>query len=338
MQITEAIVHGISKKAQSNEAEIRYASNVLTIDERLQNLGESVLSVYGKSVNNYGSFDDNRNTYRFPDFLNEYIGSQSSFMEFAKRTTDLIADRMRESSASTGGYTLFLRYNGQGRDWLMIAMLKLKAATGIDFNTLTLTESSAFDMGHLHEAARIDLEKWQRDDQPYLSFVKRSGRQDEVTRYFRTALGCTEYTDSKKNTAKTLDAMNNFCNAMGFEPERRQQVRQVVYNYCEEKTRNNEPVNIVALSAIIFDQNPMAFVNFIRENNYSINETFSPHRTTYYKLRRISARLGNVSVSFNVEDLFNRRVDYDEENNVLFVTDIPDKLRDEILVAKGYGI
>ena len=338
MQISEAIVHGIDKEAQSNEVQIKYAEAVLSIDERLQNLGEGVLKVYGKSANNYGSFDSDRDTYRFPAFLEEYISGQSSFEEFTKRTSNLIADRMRESSASTGGYSLFLRYSSQGRDWLMIAMLKLKASTGIDFNTLTLTESSAFDMGHLHEAARIDLAKWQLDDQPYLSFVKRSGRQDEVTRYFRTALGCTEYTDSRKNTVQTIAAINDFCDANEFEPERRQQVRQAAYNYCEEKTRNNEPVNIVALSAILFDQEPMAFADFVRERNYPINETFSPHTATYKRLYRISGRSGNVSVSFDVEDLLNNRVDYDEENNALILRDIPRKLREEILKAKGYGI
>lgn len=52
-------------------------------------------------------------------------------------------------------------------------MLKLKAGTGVDKNKL-LIDASALDIDHLHEAARIDIQKWIDNVQPYLSFVKKS--------------------------------------------------------------------------------------------------------------------------------------------------------------------
>jgi nucleoid-associated protein len=79
-------------------------------------------------------------------------------------------------------YALFLRYTNVAADWLLLVMLKLKAGTGIHPATLTLNQTLSFDIDHLHEAARIDLAKWQANTQPYLSFIKKRTTSEDVTR------------------------------------------------------------------------------------------------------------------------------------------------------------
>lgn len=336
MQITEAIVHGLAKAANSNAVTKNLRSAILQSDGLLTHLGDAVLKVYGGTTNNYGCFDEDQQTFTFSGHLQAYFNGKTGLLDFSRATANLIADRMGESLLATGGYALFLRYASQDRDWLMIAMLKLKAGTGID-GTLNLTDALAFDISHLHEAARIDLGKWQNGDEPYLSFVKKSGRTDEVTRYFRRALGCTEYTDSKKNTKAALDAVEAYCAAQGWTGERRQTARKAMHTYCDEKHREGEPINLTALSARIHDQEPESFVEFVRQNHndYPVSESFAPHRATYQRLQRISGRVGNVVVSFDVEDLVNDKIYYDEESDSLIVRNIPAKLKEDILRAQG---
>lgn len=335
MQINEAVIQGLSKVSGSNTVTEKFRDTPSPLDERMKKLGEDLLQVYGRLTNNYGCFDGDRETYRFPHHLEQYNAQQMNVVDLSQITCRSIATRMAGSNSATGGYACFLRYENQGRDWLLIVMLKLKTGTGIDPESLELNESLAFDINHLHEAARIDLAKWQANEQPYLSFIKRSGRQDEVTRYFRLALGCTEYTDSKSNTDQALKAVDAYCAENGWTPEQRRAARQKTYDYFDEKSRSNEAVNMVALSGRINDLEPESFIAFVREQELPVSETFEPHRKTFSRFKRITEKFGNVSVGFDVQDVLDGRVDYDAATQQLVIGEPPATLIAKINQAKG---
>ena len=335
MEITEAIIQGIEKKAGSNDVVKNYRDELSELNQYMIDLGNELLSIYGRLNNNYGCFDSDHETYRFPVHLQRYKDGEEGLVAFSRSTSNLIASNMGSSTASTGGYVCFIRYTSQQRDWILIVMLKLKASTGIDQKTLELNESLAFDINHLHEAARIDLEKWANNEEPYLSFIKRSGRQDQVTKYFRHALGCTDYTDSKSNTDQAIRAVDAYCSENGWEPKERQAARKRAYDYFEQKRQNDEPANLQALSVLINDQSPDSFLNFVKDNDYAVNETFEPHKKTYDKFRRISGKFGNVSVGFDVQDVIDGRVDYDSNHKKLIIEAPPKNIVDSIEKAKG---
>lgn len=335
MEINEAVIQGLSKVSGSTIVTENFRDTPSALDERMTRLGEELLQVYSRLTNNYGCFDSDHETFRFPYHLGDYQADNIDIVDLSKKTCRAIAARMSGSNSATGGYACFLRYKNQERDWLLIVMLKLKTGTGIDPNSLELNDSLAFDINHLHEAARIDLAKWQANEQPYLSFIKRSGRQDEVTRYFRYALGCTEYTDSRINTDQALKAVEEYCSKKQWAPEQRREARQKVYEYFDEKSRANEPVNMMALSSRINDQEPESFIEFVREKDIPLSETFEPHRRTFSRFKRISEKFGNVSVSFDVQDVLDGKVDYDEATGQLVIDEPPNTLVVKINQAKG---
>ena len=334
MEIQEAVVHELDKAANIPDVVIRLRDACLPINEKLATLGDGVLKIYGKSTNNYGCFDPDQETYRFSALMAHYVSGKIPLLDFSQAASRLVAATMGASNAATGGYPIFLRYTSHGRDWLLVAMLKLRTGTGIDSQTLDLTDSLSFDISHLHEAARIDLERWKQNTQPYLSFIKRRSRED-VTQYFRLALGCTDYTDSRHNTRQAMNAVDAFGEAKNWTPEQKQNARRAAFNYCDENGQRNEHVNLSSLSARIFDQEPDAFANFVREEGYTVSETFSPHKDTYMRFQRISGRVGNVKLSFDVDDLLNDTIAYDAATNSLTVRGLSSTLRDEILKAQG---
>jgi len=268
--------------------------------------------------------------YRFPVLLKDYASAGADFIAFTHEATDLIAAKMGDEAFSTGGYTLFLRYVNLGQDWMLVAMLKLKPGTGVNDQTLDLSDTLSFDIDRLHEAARVDLGKWQAGTQPYLSFIKKRQSGAEVSRYFREALGCTEYTDSKHHTQQMRNAFESFCDENAWDQKQRREGRQRVFDYCEAKDKAGEPVNLTALSAVIDDQNPAAFSEFVRDNNYEVNETFKPHKATYTRFKRISRSFGSVKISFDVQDILDGRVDLDDKSGRLLISNLPDELIAEI--------
>ena len=337
MQIQEAILHQITKDVQTQGADsttVNLRAQSLPIDERLIKTATEIVKAYGKLLSGYGTFDADEEVHQFPSLLRRNIANELSFVEFTSTTTRMIANEMSKVFFANGGYSLFLRYTSQGQDWCLIVMLKLKDGTGLNKTTLELLDAMTFDVDHLREAARIDLSKWQTDTQPYLSFIKK-GKSDDVTQYFREALGCTEYTESKHNTKQMKDAVEAFCSEQDWDTAEKRDARQRVYDYCDAKTKSGDPVNLKALSALIDDQQPEAFIDFVRDKNYEISETFKPHRETYIRFKRISRQFGSVRVSFDVQDLLDGRVEYDEETNHLVITNLPDELVTEIQQHKA---
>jgi nucleoid-associated protein len=339
VDIQEGILHRIEKRAGRDVVSIDTRQTILPIDKHLNRLAEDVLTIYGKNTNSYGTFSQDEDSYTFPPLLRSYLDSTLTLdlVVFSQRTLNLIAERMKSAVLATGGYAVFLKYTNQGRDWLLIVMLKLKPGTGVDDATKTLTGAMTLDIDHLHEAARIDIEKWQSDDQPYLSFVKKKSGGMDVSQYFRLALGCTEYTDSQLNTKESMKAVDDYSDHLGWDAEKKRKARQAYYEYCSEKTAAGEPINLESLSARIDDQNPQAFRDYVRNEEYKINDTFSPHPRSYNRFKRLSAKIGNVSLAFDVDDLVSGNVVPNLDAHSITIKNISSQLEEKIREAMGNG-
>lgn len=332
MQIYEAILHGIDKDRNTSgagTAATTLRETVLAVDQRLERTAEAILRIYGKSTSGYGTFDSDEAVHRFPVLLQDYADS-GAFVAFSIDATKLIAAKMAGESFATGGYALLLRYSSQNQDWLLVAMLKLKPGTGIDQATLELSDTLSFDIDHLHEAARVNLDKWKNNEEPYLSFIKKRQNGNDVSRYFREALGCTEYTDSRHQTEQMLKAFEEYVDAQAWSTEQKRDARQRIFDYCEAKSKAEEPANLTALSAVVNDQDPETFSEFVREKGYEVSETFTPHKQAYIRFKRIARKFGSVSISFDVNEINTGRVDYDEANECLVIRKLPEELIEEI--------
>jgi len=339
LNIQQSIIHRIAKERDSSGAEsieINVRNETLPLDGRLIKLGADVLKLYGTLSNGYGTLGDDLDIHRFPKYLTDYSSSDIDFIALTSKTLNVIAESMSQKSLTTTSYPIFFKYVNKGRDWLLIAVLKLKEGVGIDEETLDLNDSLIFDIHNLREAARIDIRKWASNEQPYLSFIKRgSGTDAESSKYFRDALSCLEYTDAKFNTDTALRAVDDYCENQEWNPEKRQVTRAKVFEYCKTKKDANEPVNLTALSAVINDLEPNSFVSFVRENEYPVSETFSPHPDSYKKLQHLAKRFGTISLGFDVGDLVAERVYYDATEESIVICNPPVDLVEQMQKAIG---
>ncbi|WP_256351536.1 nucleoid-associated protein [Pseudomonas gingeri] len=267
--------------------------------------------------------------------MKEYTANNIELVAFSRQTCTLISSKMQDQFMATTSWPLFVHYTNQGKHWLLIAMLKLKEGVGINEQTLDLNNSLSFDISHLHEAARIDIEKWQKNEQPYLSFIKRRAGDSDVSKYFRNALSCTDYTDAKYNTELTIKAVEDYCKKQNWDGEKSQEARDKLYNFCAEMKQKELPVNLNSLSAHINDQDPESFITFVKESGYEVSDIFSPNPASYKKLMRVSRRFGSISVSFDVDDLRSETVKYREDIDAIVILQPPKELIDDMKRALG---
>lgn len=340
VQITEATIHRLEKAVQTRGAgsvTMHLRPDLLPVDDVLQRLCDSLVFMYTRAANSNGTLGIDPRAHRFPVHLREYVGGHSAFMPFTRAAVELIAQQMEGSFLASGGYALFLRYRTELHDFVLVAMLKLKQGAGIDAGTLSLTETLNIDLAHLNEAARINLTRWQEDQQPYLTFIKGAARQAEVSEYFRQALACTSFTDSKHHTEAVLRAAHDFVDArVELSPqERRDEKAAMRRRLFECLDSNRDEVPLATIAAAVNPSAPNAFLEHVRNrpegDGYNLDERFKPNRATYIGLKRLHGKIGTVSLSFDVADVQAERVRYDPGTDSVILQSPTEPLKNAIL-------
>lgn len=340
VQITEATIHHLEKVVQTRGAgsvTVNPRTEQLPIDDVLFRLCESLIHMYTKAANSNGTLGIDPRAHRFPVHLREYVEGRAAFMPFTREAVGLIAQQIESSFLASGGYALFLRYQTDFHDFVLIAMLKLKPGAGIDAGTLSLTETLNIDLAHLNEAARINLTRWRDEQQPYLTFIKGAARQAEVSEYFRQALACTSFTDSKHHTEAVLRAAHDFVDArtdLSAEQKREEKasMRRRLFDCFDS---NREEVPLTTIAAAVNPSAPEAFLEHVKNrpegDGYNLDERFKPNRATYIGLKRVRGKMGTVSLSFDVADVQAERVRYDASTDSIVLQAPTELLKHSIL-------
>jgi len=328
IQIVEATIHQIIKKEQTQGPEsvtVKPRGTVLANDDVLKNLCADLVGMYGTVLNNNGTLGIDPSVHQWPPLAQSYLDGGLDFISFSTQSVNLIAKKMHDVFLATGGYALFLRYKVDVQDFLLVAMLKLKAGAAIDAETLDLKETLNIDLSHLNEAARVNLTRWIANQQPYLTFIKGRTKSGSVSDYFRDALACTNFTDAKHQTEQVIKAAQDFVDAQAWAtPEARQHayrtVRTKLFTCLDE---NKREVPLATVAAAIHPQAPEDFLAFVRgrsdDGAYHLNDRFTPSRKVYIGLKRVTGKMGTVSVTFEVADLEAERVRYDEGTDSLIL-------------------
>ena len=289
--------------------------------------------MYGQVANSNGTLGIDPDAHKWPVTLEAYLQGEVEFMPFTLTSVGLVAEKMKDAFLSNGGYALFLRYQADLHDFLLVAMLKIKEGAGVDAETLDLTQTLNIDLAHLNEAARVNLTRWQAGQQPHLTFIKGRSKTAPVSDYFREALACTNFTDSKHHTEKVIQAAKDFIEAQDWDsPEEKKEAQQSMRSRlvaCFEQSKVEVPLATVA--AAIHPDAPDDFLEFVRakvgNDSYNLNDRFAPHRKSYIGLKRVSGRMGSVSVAFDLADVLAERVRYDLGTDTLIIASPTEELK-----------
>lgn len=342
MEIIEATIHRLQKEAHTQgegTVELQHRDENLPVDETLTTVCKELLQLYNRSSDSSGILGKDRDLHVFPVRLNEYLADSLSFPQLCHATVGLIAHHMQDARFSSGGYALFLRYREPPNDFFMVAMLKLKPGAGIDEESLGLLPTLNIDLDLLNEAARVNLTRLASDDQPYLTFIKGRRKSEHVTKYFRDALACLNYTDSATQTRELVAACDDFVaqrEDLKTEVEKQQEKLKARERLHDCLNANREEVTLATLAAAIHPVEPEEFVTFSQaveagERRYKFNARFKPDRRVTQNLRRIQGTMGSIRLSFDVQDVRTGTVDYDDNRDAVIINNPTEQLKKEIL-------
>ncbi|MFX4309707.1 nucleoid-associated protein [Acinetobacter soli] len=359
VEILNAVIHGVKKENNTSTASSKYKPGCFnTADPLLVKFTDDLLKAYSEEANTWADIKPADANIFHQQLINWFKADDENgidFYQFSKNVVDEIVSEIQQKYKATGGYVLLINYKVNSTVYLLIVMLKLETRFGIDEQDLSFFETESFTMKNFHEAVRMNLDTWlarsnglgvDADGEPErcFAFVKKRGVDEDITKYFRLALGCANFAESTANTSALIRALDAYVDSMKFSTEQlkmefREQKKDILHNYLSGKIKEKQPVSLRAVTALISSTNEQIleneFLAFIQSNDqFQIDETFNPHKGKVKELERVSGKIVGGSVNFPIAEI-EHSVFYNSETRELKITGIPDDLHRKILNAKG---
>lgn len=344
MQLTHFIIHEIEKKNDKQDPNDLQPKLILDSDQEFPldkpasvTFSEGLRKKYTNSISGYGCIDKSENSI-FQLQLQEYRDGKIDFIKLSKLLVSRLMTSLAEGQQlkwATGGLIILLEYLENGKSYLLITMIKEKKAITFDRANLNLEEFLSIDLDKLHEGARIDLKKWEGDEQPYVSFIKKSS--SNISDYFKDSINCINYTDSKVYTDSVFDALKQYSVSQEWTKDILKEKKEILKKHfidaVNKKTDSGEPVvYLKEISALLNQEEPDSFYDFVREENIEVSDAFQPDRATVRRWMRVTVKTGTINVTFNVADFEQGNIALSADGNIV-ITNVSQKAKEEFQKA-----
>lgn len=283
---------------------------------------------FNKSRPLYGVFDPDITNFPYQTILKSYLDKKIDFLTFTKNAMSILKVEIQKKQQATGGYVCFAHYFVNDSEYLMVSVLhntkRFKISADLD-----IAEDFSVEIDKLDVANIVNITRWNNESEDtYLSFVK--GKKN-VSDYFRYFIGCTEYTDSKKDTEKFksvfLDYINN---ELHLEKKIANRLKNDVYNYCLGQIQKREDISIQYISSLINPEEPESFVEFSAEESFQLSPLFQGEKQVLRNLKFVSFDSPELKIEFDTKLITERKIVYDKTKNHLLIKEIPDELKAQL--------
>ncbi|WP_095498171.1 nucleoid-associated protein YejK [Paraferrimonas haliotis] len=338
INIETAIIHAIVAQNDGKLA-CRLRPQPLKDSQALTHTIEELHRIYtakpGKGYGFFGLPESETDTAAevntdFKEALAAYRQNQLGFVEFSSKAGELLQNELAKYDFAQGGFLLLSSYSHLADDYLFVALLSAKQSLTVN-DDMELRQNDHLDLANLQLAARVNLSEWDADPQSrkYISFVKgRAGRK--VADFFLDFMGCSEGLNVKAQNKSLMVAVEDCVAATELDKEERQQVREVLFDYCSDKVDQGSSVKLPELSEQLAQAGLDSFYDFTNAGEYGLEDEFDGDKATLRQLKKFAGSGGGVSISFDASHL-GERVVYNTIHDTLTIKGVPPNLKDQLL-------
>lgn len=280
---------------------------------------------FNKSRPLYGIFDADTTNFPYQTLLKNYLDKKIDFLTFTGDAMTILKVEIQKKQQATGGYVCFAHYFVNESEYLMVSVLhntkRFKISADLD-----IAEDFSVEIDKLDVANIVNITRWKNEtEDTYLSFVK--GKKN-VSDYFRYFIGCTEYTDSKKDTEKFKSVFLNYINnELQLDKKKANRLKNDVYNYCLGQIQKKEEISIQYISSLINPEEPELFIKFSGNEDFQLNPLFQGEKQVLRNLKFVSYDSPELKIEFDTKLITERKIIYDKTKNHLLIKEIPNDLR-----------
>lgn len=254
-ELTFAIIHSLEKSKGTLSATVRTRDSVLDIQKPvIKDLAETLAKLVGKDGSSvyWGQFGTNRREGLFPSHVQPLISdsTEAAFITMSKVAMEELRAKASEEGFATGGHVCFFLYRIQTSSFLLVAMVKERGGMVLSAD-LEPTEITEIDLSKLHQAARVNLDRYgafleladgqsipapddseDSTEKTYLCFINRKSQSD-VAEYFVEALGCEKGVASGRTTKAVVTEIRKYVRSIPEIKEKAPAVRLAVIEHLQ---------------------------------------------------------------------------------------------------------
>jgi len=266
----------------------------------------------------------------FQRALKEELNGELDFVSFSQQAASCLVNELKDHDFAEEGILLVSKYTWTTSNYLLVALLQNNQSISVNEN-LELQVSQHIETSKIQLVARIDLTLLERDPEAnrYISFIKgRVGRK--VSDFFLDFMGAKEGFDAKAQNQGLMKAVEEFCEKQEMPTEKKQEVREVTFNYCKDQIKEGQDIDLSNLSKEFESTANLegSFYDFVSED-YQLEENFPADKTLVRKLTKYVGSGGGMSISFDQKHL-GTSIKYDEASDTLTITGLPTNLREQL--------
>lgn len=327
-ELMHAVIHSFTK-----ETNTLVVTEIVKKDVLLKkDLAAVVSLVFGVSrllgkvgnIVSYGQFGDDMRQGPFPSEFHSYTADTSNadvFLQLSHTAVNELALGAKEELLSTGGHILVAQYTNDSIPYLLVAMIKQRGGVSLDSDYVPI-EITEIDLTKVSQAARINLTRYaevmgmpdepldeeEGVDRTYLCFLGQ-GKNNQASRYFVTALGCTKGIASSRATQNAITAVEKYFSSSELR-KHRTRARDSVVSYLQKKIATGENATLdeichAANSCVPAEEQEATngLKEFLNNEQNKVPTQFAIHASTLNKRIRIKGDAGNWAIQFEQQIL-----------------------------------
>lgn len=304
---------------------------LLPTDQDVEQMMLQLHQVYQAKNKAYAVFNDNS---QFAQELNRYLENEKDFLAFSQECVTLLGNELGKYSFTTGGTFILSRYQFLATDYLFIALLDNKTSMLVD-DGLNIQQTHYLDLSSFDIVARINLTELQvnASSNRYLTFLKgRVGRK--IGDFFMDFLSAEEGFNPQTQNQCLIQAISDYCEQAELNAPQTQEVKKQAFDYCKNQLSSGEEITLTELAETIPTLNEQNFVEFTQSQDYGLEESIPPIRSTLKSLTKLSGSGKGITLSFDLA-LLNQRIFWNEETDTLTIQGLPPNLKDQLRKQKA---
>ena len=313
MPILNSIVHTIDKAGSDAPATLTPAAAAMGDSPDMSELLAGLNKAYHGKAKTWGRFAEGDDASDFAPRLGAMLAGDQDFVTFSRELAEGITSLV-DNHLPLGGHLLIAHERQGDTDYLSLALLHQRQGFGLDAEQKVVTDKQ-LNLTQPSLAARINLTQWQ-DDAPsrqYLSFLRDRGGK-KLADDFSALLGAQEGVDASSETRTLLKAFSDYVEQEDLPDEQSREKTDAVIDYASDQASRGEPITLDELSELVDEQQPKAFYDYIRQQDYGLSPEIPPDKRALNQFRRFTGRAGGVSISFD-SHLLGSSVEYDADHD-----------------------
>ncbi|MBZ9540245.1 nucleoid-associated protein [Modicisalibacter tunisiensis] len=333
MPILHCIVHRIDKADGEQPAALTTADTPQAPSPQLDDLLAELTTRFNAKRKGWGYFREDAAGRSLAALLPAYLDSgeaeprTEAFATLSRQAAESLRELV-EQQLPTGGYLLMAHVRQGETEHLTLALLHARAGFGVDAQ-LAVVPAAPLNVSQPALAARIDLTQMRAGhSRQYVAFTRDRGGQ-ALAEAFRDWLGCEEGADAPEETRTLLKAFSDYVESEALPEEAAREKTDALLDYASDQAGRGEPLTLDALSELVDDQQPRAFYDYIRNQDYGLAPEIPPDKRTLQQFKRFTGRAGGVSISFD-SHLLGNSIEYDADRDRLIIKQVPDALKTQL--------